>query len=444
MDFWREFYTDFPARIFFVLPSRLARVFPVCPSIWSLYCAISHWCSGLARLLPKTQHKTAAPSFVNQLVHLEIGRRCFAVGTLYKEMTLKPSILKEIAEERDLVPQPPRARYTSDDDFIVLEDSSGRVRLGGNFPSSELVTGDVVAVLGTEQSGGEFVVEEWLMAGPAPQPALDTASRMRGDELDPHVAIVSGLELGKSDQDPLALELLSEFLCGNLGGELNKDLAASVVRVVVAGNSLFNQKELEEASKPKYMARNAVSLGLQTTQQLDSILSNIASTCPVDVMSGPLDPTNHILPQQPLHRCLFPRAYALQTFQTVPNPYHVAVDGVHIMGTSGQPIDDMIKFQIGDDRLALLEHTLQGRHLAPTAPDTLACFPLNADPFILESSPHVYFAANQPEFATSVLKGEDGQSVRLVLIPTFSTTQTIVLLNLVTLECTPVCFRTIP
>jgi hypothetical protein len=46
---------------------------------------------------------------------------------------------------------------------------------------------------------------------------------------------------------------------------------------------------------------------------------------------------------------------------------------------------------------------LQWRHMAPTAPDTLSCFPLaGTDPFILESCPRVFFAGNQESFASKV------------------------------------------
>jgi hypothetical protein len=53
-----------------------------------------------------------------------------------------------------------------------------------------------------------------------------------------------------------------------------------------------------------------------------------------------------------------------------------------------------------------MEATLRWRHLAPTAPDTLTCYPFTTDdPFVLTECPHVYVAGNQPEFATRVATG---------------------------------------
>ena len=95
-----------------------------------------------------------------------------------------------------------------------------------------------------------------------------------------------------------------------------------------------------------------------------------------------------------------------------------------------------------EDRAAILGKLLQWRHLAPTAPDTLAAYPyFEADPFILESSPHVLFAGGQPAFATGVAEVEGGGSVRLVAVPNFCSTGCVVLVNLSTLACQPIYFE---
>ncbi|GBF91209.1 DNA polymerase delta small subunit [Raphidocelis subcapitata] len=89
------------------------------------------------------------------------------------------------------------------------------------------------------------------------------------------------------------------------------------------------------------------------------------------------------------------------------------------------------------DELDLMECTLRWRHLAPTAPDTLTCYPfVSSDPFVLEECPHAYVVGNQPEFATRVITDPTGgQTVRLVAVPSFAATGSIVLLNLRTLQC---------
>ncbi len=99
-----------------------------------------------------------------------------------------------------------------------------------------------------------------------------------------------------------------------------------------------------------------------------------------------------------------------------------------------------------EDRAAILERLLRWRHLAPTAPDTLAAYPyFDADPFIIERTPHVLFTGGQPAFETALVEGEAGgpaagAAVRVVSVPNFCATGCVVLVNLSTLACHPVYF----
>ena len=74
--------------------------------------------------------------------------KCILIGNIYKNMELKPSILKEIAEENQLAPLPPPQDYNQPSDEIILEDNIQRIKLSGKINAAELVTGIVVAVLG--------------------------------------------------------------------------------------------------------------------------------------------------------------------------------------------------------------------------------------------------------------------------------------------------------
>ncbi|KAJ3105536.1 DNA polymerase delta subunit 2 [Phlyctochytrium planicorne] len=76
------------------------------------------------------------------------GQRCCFVGTLYKEMPLKPNILEELSEESlGSLPQPPRQSYWGDSDEFLMEDESGRIKLVGDIMSREvLVTGSIFLV----------------------------------------------------------------------------------------------------------------------------------------------------------------------------------------------------------------------------------------------------------------------------------------------------------
>jgi len=72
-----------------------------------------------------------------------------------------------------IMPVVPLARYSSDKETFMLEDDSGRIKLTGPVLASRiLVTGIVVAVLGTQKIGGEIEVEEFALPDVPPQRSL--------------------------------------------------------------------------------------------------------------------------------------------------------------------------------------------------------------------------------------------------------------------------------
>jgi DNA polymerase delta subunit 2 len=76
--------------------------------------------------------------------------------------------------------------------------------------------------------------------------------------------------------------------------------------------------------------------------------------------------------------------------------------------------------------------------LCPTAPDTLRCFPFREDdPFVIERAPDVLFAGCQPTYSEKLIyqhaKSKES-AVKLVSIPTFALSRSIVLIDLETLQ----------
>ncbi|XP_021893900.1 DNA polymerase delta small subunit isoform X2 [Carica papaya] len=366
---------------------------------------------------------------------LDEGKECIIVGTLYKHMKLKPSILAEYSTQRSASPLVKPHNFMHKDDHLVLEDESGRVKLAGTLLSrSVYVTGVIVALHGKETSAGEFFVQDVLEAGLPPQIELPLKSRE-----DKYVIFVSGISVGSSS-NPLQFQLLVDHLTGHLGDEEEQGIAAQIVHVVIAGNSvdmprgLFNGQNLSSRDQSRLS---------EPIKELDILLTQIAAGLSLDIMPGPNDPANFSLPQQPLHRCLFPGSATYNTFRSCTNPHCFELDNVRFLGTSGQNIEDLEKYSEAKDKIEFMERTLQWRHLAPTAPNTLGCYPFtDRDPFLIESCPHVYFIGNQNKYDTRLLKGSEGQLVRLICIPKFCETAVAVVLNMKNLECHTISFGT--
>lgn len=233
-------------------------------------------------------------------------------------------------------------------------------------------------------------------------------------------------------------------LMGKTGIPELQKMMSQVARLIIAGNSLSSAtQDRGVLDKARYLLRNNMAASIEAIQQLDNFMFQLASSMPVDLMPGPHDPANYVLPQQPLHHCMLPQSHGCSTFRTVGNPYSFRIGGCLVAGTSGQPIDDILKNSTLETALDALEKTLEWRHMCPTAPDTLGCYPYeDDDPFIFEQCPDIYFAGNQDVFADRLWKSAEGQSVRLISIPRFSESGTVVLIDISSLECHTLSFGT--
>ncbi len=166
-----------------------------------------------------------------KVLDLKEGEECVVMGTLYKDMKLKPSILDEYVKEAGAKASEVAAKkFVSDDDSLVLEDEGARVRLTGNGIAVDcFVTGVVLAVKGRVVANGEFEVDEICYPAPAPQ-----ATRPRATEeatAGRHVLLCSGLRVGDdAASSALNLELMCDYVTGNLGGANDQGVAASIAR----------------------------------------------------------------------------------------------------------------------------------------------------------------------------------------------------------------------
>ncbi len=337
----------------------------------------------------------------------------------------------------------------------MLEDESGRLRLTGPMLSNNLlVTGCIVAVLGTENANGDFEVIEVRVPDLPRQPQRwerddiekTRPSRSNSSKSGNKIALISGL--GVSSTSPhLPLTLLTEYLLGETGTPDNEQSSASQIsRLIIAGNSLASTVIPSAASEAttngtskkgatthhKKYGYDASAYNPAPTAHLDSFLAELLPSIPITIMPGETDPANTSLPQQGVHPAMFPhaRAYAVHLagyesretnwFDGVTNPWEGDVEGWRWMGNSGQPVEFIF-------------------HVSALAVDQAnrctGCYPFqDRDQFVITECPHVFFVGNQPKFDTTVIEGHAGQSVRLIAVPKFYEKGEVVLVDTETLE----------
>ncbi|XP_043277158.1 DNA polymerase delta subunit 2-like [Venturia canescens] len=379
---------------------------------------------------------------VDRLTEFNDQKTFIVIGTLYKHQELKPSILKELSQELQVPYQPQRSNYTSDKDKLFLENELIRAKLLGNHPNPKaVVTGLICAVLGHETDDGAFWVDDWCFPGCCPCISGSGVPTQNEGKL----LIVSGFDFANTP-DNLSLELLREWISGFVGDSSAQKEGASVVQMLVAGNSVRSKVETytryDFESKKSHTDPVALE-SILATHRFDSYLSGIAENCPIILMPGQFDPSEHSLPQQPLHPCILPKSSRYKTVRGATNPWIGKIANRIVSGSSGQPINDITRVGGLEESTALewLEKTLIWRHFAPTAPDTLPVYPyFGTDPFVMIECPDIYFAGNMEEFATKMYIGEEGQTVRLICVPKFAKTGTAVLVDLNSLDTWPISF----
>ncbi|TQV99282.1 hypothetical protein V2A60_004759 [Cordyceps javanica] len=450
---------------------------------------------------------------VDRVLDVRQGELCWVAGTVYMDMALKPNILEDVSKDRWLSAPVSTQKYYSDDgsDQVTLEDDSGRIRLVGDILKTvPLVTGCIIAVMGTENTSGELEVldlkfpdlppqpERWaLSAGPpkangkhkeeedtdmADGDGDDDDVNSPGSSNHKQIAIVSGLSFSGVDASAaVEVNLLLEYLLGESLSPGAQSQVSHISRLIIAGDSIDpsasaaaatatatateeDGKKKADTAGPagsKKYGYDASSYNALPSQLFDEWVSELLPSMPVTLLPGARDPANASYPQQPLHTALFPSARAFGAdptapgpaaaaaaaapgwFDSVTNPWEAEIEGWRVLGTGGQNVDDVFKYVDSDDRLGMMEAMCRWRCCAPTAPDTLWSYPFqDDDPFVLKSCPHLYFVGNQPEFGTRLIHGPEGQSVRLVAVPSFSVSGEIVLVDMETLDVTKVKIET--
>ncbi|KAF7995897.1 hypothetical protein HCN44_007004 [Aphidius gifuensis] len=334
------------------------------------------------------------------------------IGTIYKHQLLKPSILKEYADEAQVKSQPASKFFSTEKDNLYIEDEVQRVMLsGGHVHPMEIVTGVVCAVLGYQLDDGTFWVEDYCLPGICPKKistidikspvSTSSSSSLFSDKYSSKkLLLLSGLDLYNTP-DSMQFELLTEWITGIAGNDDSQENSGSICQVIFAGNSMRGTIETFEHtgfSGPKNKYTAAAKDTILAANRFDDIVNEIVQACCVLVMPGECDPTNYSLPQQPIHPAILPKSSKYKTLNVTTNPWIGKIDDKIVAGSSGQIIRDIMKVSslFNLSPLEWLEKTLIWRN--------------------------------------------EGQNIRLISIPKFSETQQAVIVDLETLETSTITF----
>ena len=423
-------------------------------------------------------HCDGAPPLFSRILDLNPNTRCVIAGTLFKHLPHYAGFLSEYQKELvridagcadedgddaaiNELPEltekvvASTSSWCTAEDTVILEDDSGRVELSRlTVDVHGLVSGMVVAAVGHLREKGLFAVEKLYFAElPQQMPRrLSTTvvvSQSTASCSDTkYIAFVCGLSLDCRGTPTRPLALMLEFLEGLLGTEEVTAMAQRVTRLVIGGNTLavtdeqrLKAKVRLEPSDHQQLSNTSNTAG-SSMKYMDQLLAAMAEMVEVDVMPGDTDPSNAYLPQQPLHPLLLKQASRKGTLRLVTNPYefNVPESGTEFFVSSGQPVDDILRQSRYTSVCEVCAVLLRCGCCCPTAPNTLVCYPFKGvDPFVFPSVPHCFVSCNAPQFETR-FEQSIANGVRLVAVPSFSSSGLLVLVDVVSLETQCISF----
>lgn len=343
-------------------------------------------------------------------------------GILFKDMKNRTNVIEELIAAKGVITQSSGSEvseaksFATENDVIWLEENGMRVRL--DLPAAQIArhaTGFVIAARGYSTPDGHFHMTSFCL----PRSLATVPRKPSSSTSSSFLVLCSGLAFGSAQpglEEARARAL--NFLMGR-GEE-----TISINRIVVCGGSFAEPSGGQAGRK----AAQAAVL------EADGLFARLADTVPLSVMPGQGDPTNAALPQRPLHPYLLRQSYACKGFRAVSNPFSFEADGLSVLGHSGLPVRDLMRCASFSSAIEALTFTLEGRHLAPTAPDTIPMQPfVDMDPLVLDQVPHVLFSGghDRPDHAWRPCpQGEDASlGTQCICVPAFHLHPSIVLVN---------------
>lgn len=436
--------------------------------------------SELYRLRLKQLEDSLATSRRIELSKMKEGERCSVIGCLFKIMKSRKSYVKSIEEGETLKEEPdfddlqPR-----DDDELYIENSTGKRML--NLEDAELVleggrriratihsllSGMIVRLDCKLLSENEVQVFEVHLPGivpfynpndarlPAPKqdnPGIGhLLQKIAAGERPRLITLVSGVELEASAESLIDdVSLLRDFLVGNLASDSLAGLLGSIQSVVFTGNFIPSDKKINKQLLRSYEYKDRqqamldkINLGLRAA---DELIGALAHRYHVIAMPGQADITDAFLPQNAIPSFCFPIAKKSGKLTTVSNPACFSLLGREFMITDGTNVQTLLSLSKDlENELDVLEITMNARHFAPNCPESSPCFPSHLkDDLVIDSPCHFFICGGAKKFLSHTIQGQD-HSVKLVAVPTFSKTRSVVLLDVDSLESYELTFEAHP
>ncbi|EZG66542.1 DNA polymerase subunit delta [Gregarina niphandrodes] len=392
--------------------------------------------------------KSAGKRVCDEIKDVNLNEECIIIGTLYKVMKLKPQILDEYME--NVAKGESRLKFVDSSDSLVIEDGTGRLTLEGSVDVQKLVTGLVVGLRGSQSGNGVFRVTEVITPKlPRLKPTIFLGP---AENLAPAAPFRGHAAQGRGGAQPPTESRCIAFIADlGIGCQTTAERRKALVNLLADSELSVGLLVLQ--------GRSVRSLDMSSIGALDGFIAAVAPSMSVHVM-----PTDEfeVMPLQPFPKSYLPVAVNYANVFRVTSPHAFSVDmevdtgmdtskqqdgelddGFRVLCLPDACVADVMCYSSVDDPLEAMQLAFAFRSCAPTAPDTLSCFPFSAhDPFVLAQDadiPHLVVGCQGPRCRTLASPQWDAATPQaclqengtlLVALPAFNDTGCVLFVDL--------------
>ncbi|MEM1537605.1 MAG: DNA-directed DNA polymerase II small subunit [Candidatus Nezhaarchaeales archaeon] len=262
--------------------------------------------------------------------------------------------------------------------------------------SAKILLDEVICVEGMVR-GGMLIVTDIVWVDVSPK-----ARKTKSGEIT-YAVLVSDLHIGNA---LFAQEAFENFLAWMNGesGDVNSDKLAEKVKYLLIAGDLVDGVGVYPGQEEELAIKDVE----EQYRLLAKMLQKVPSSVSIIIVPGDHDASRSALPRPPIYEEIAKPLYNLSNVRMLGDPVYLRIQGVEVLLTHGETMDDIIAsipgMSYSKPEEALVE-LLRKRHLAPTFGRKVLVAPSISDPLILEKVPDLICAGHAHVASYTEYKG---------------------------------------
>jgi DNA polymerase II small subunit len=247
--------------------------------------------------------------------------------------------------------------------------------------ANSILLDEVVCISGSVDYDGRMIADDVLF------PDIPTARQIGRAKRDVYAAFISDLHCGSQEFLEDELDTFIAWLSGKDVDESDKSLVSNTRYLFIAGDmvdgiSVYPDQRYHLEISSLYDQYALIA------EKLRKLPSHVKIFC----IPGNHDAARQALPKPPILETFAEPLYKLDTMTMLGDPSQVIVEGVNVLITHGDSLDDLVTMIPGaayTDPAMPMKELLKKRHLAPIYGGKTELAPLHRDWMVIDTPPDV-------------------------------------------------------